>query len=453
MTGKTPRSVSKGEEFTKALEQREVAELRPYALRSEERRNSLKEQFREYQPSHLEYRTEYQRDRDRIVWSKSFKRLQHKTQIFPYYAEDHYRRRLTHSLEVAQIATTIARALKLNEDATEAMALGHDLGHTPFGHAGESALNDILKDKGKKYSNNIVTPICGFNHCLHGIEVVSRIDQEYESESDHPGLNLTFDTRDGILKHMHDRHSVDRKRPFSCISKVVKFKSYKDFRNNKGSLEAQCVYFADKLAYLLSDIEDGIRCNVLQCTDLVKDVKEDFVNHIWEQYNEIRKEHEKLKLNNVDDFLSFRRKAITVLILNCIDTSEKILDRKNFGSIDSVLSCQERIIHVDDRMETLWNKFYEKWIRNTFFNDKRVVSCNYKAEKILTDLFNAYLKKKELIPEDYRKAMSKAYRNYIGTDEDLLHLITVRNYIAGMTDPFAMNQHACLFTALERVQI
>lgn len=442
---------SKGTEFTNKLEDREIKELKPYALRSKERRESLKQQFREYKTSRLEYRTEYQRDRDRIVWSKSFKRLQHKTQIFPYYAQDHYRRRLTHSLEVAQIATTIARALKLNEDATEAISLGHDLGHTPFGHAGEAALNDILKDKGKKYSNNIVTPICGFNHCVHGIEVVSRIEQEYKSESNHPGLNLTFDTRDGILKHMHSRDSVDKKRPFSSISKVVKFKSYKDFGNNKGSLEAQCVYFADKLAYLLSDIEDGIRCDVLQCADLAK---EDFVKHIWAQYNEAREEHEDLKLDNIDDFLFFRRKAITVLILNCIDTSEKILKRKDFGSVDDVLSCQERIIYVDDRMERLWDEFYEKKIRNTFFNDRRVVSCNYKAQKIIIDLFRAYFNKKELIPEDYRKATEKAYELYIDrSDKELLHLITVRNYIAGMTDPFAMNQHACLFTALERIQI
>jgi len=142
--------LSAGQKFTEQLEKQEFKNLKPYALKVKERKKSLGEHFRKYKPAYLEFRTQYQRDRDRIVWAKSFKRLQNKTQIFPYYAEDHYTRRLTHSLEVAQIATTIARALKLNEDATEAIALSHDIGHTPFGHAGEAALNKILIDKGKK---------------------------------------------------------------------------------------------------------------------------------------------------------------------------------------------------------------------------------------------------------------------------------------------------------------
>jgi len=439
---------SKGAKFTNELEEREHNQLKPYALKSKERRDKVP-RFREYETSTLEYRTEYQRDRDRIVWSKSFKRLQHKTQIFPYYAEDHYRRRLTHSLEVAQIATTIARALKLNEDATEAIAIGHDLGHTPFGHAGEAALNDILREKEKKESNNTAIPIFGFDHCVHGIEVVSRIEQEYKSEkSNHPGLNLTFDTRDGILKHMYSR--VDPRKPFSSISEVVKFMPYKDFGNNNGSLEAQCVYFADGLAYLLSDVEDGIRCDVLRCGDLAED---DFIKDIWNRYEKETDKSQTLKLENIDEFLSFRRKAITVLILNCIDTSEKILEQKDFGSVNDVISCQERIIYVDKNVKNLWDIFYDNRIENNFFKDRRVVSCNYKAENIISDLFNAYFNKEELIPKDYREATGKAYKQYIGNDKDLLHLITVRNYIAGMTDPFAMNQHACLFTALERVQI
>jgi len=188
---------------TEDLESREL-DLASYALKSKERREELGEGFREAPTkAKLEFRTEYHRDRDRILWSKAFKRLQHKTQVFPHYVEDHYKRRLTHSLEVAQIATTVARALRLNEVATEAIAFGHDLGHTPFGHAGESALNKILNLKlivkstniqelqntisnelnnhSVESDDNLPVPIFGFDHCVHAIEVVSRIAKEYDN--------------------------------------------------------------------------------------------------------------------------------------------------------------------------------------------------------------------------------------------------------------------------------
>jgi len=439
-------------EFTNGLEQRELRDLASYALRSSERRAKIIN-FREYKLAELEYRTEYHRDRDRIIWSKTFKRLQHKTQIFPYYADDHYRRRLTHSLEVAQIGATIARALGLNEIATEAIALGHDLGHTPFGHAGEETLNNILVEEGTKRkmkSSDTVIPIFGFDHCVHAIEVVTRIEQEYITENEHPGLNLTFDIKDGILKHMCSREPVDAKRPFSTISEVVKFEPYRDFGNNNGSLEAQCVHFSDGLAYLLSDIEDGIRCNVLPCKEFEKD---DFIRCILEKYDELRKEHSDIKLENIDDFLFFRRKAITVLILNCIQTSQKAIQDEGIKSIDDVLTKKMRFVAVDNSVSKLWDRFYKKWMYGLFFNDKRVVSCSYKAENIITQLFNAYFKKIELIPEDYRKETRKSYTPYIDECDDLLRLVTVRNYIAGMTDIFATKQHAFLFMSLEQVPL
>jgi dGTPase len=444
--------LSEGQKYAKELEDRELRDLKPYALRSQERRDNVKH-FREYKLAPLEYRTEYHRDRDRIVWSKTFKRMQHKTQIFPYYAEDHYRRRLTHSLEVAQIGATIARALRLNEVATEAIALGHDLGHTPFGHAGEATLNKILLDEGekrKKKSSDTAIPIFGFDHCVHAIEVVTRIEQEYITENEYPGLNLTFDIRDGILKHMYSISPVDVKRPFSNISEVVKFGPYRDFGDNNGSLEAQCVYFSDSLAYLLSDTEDGIRCNVLQCKDLEKDK---LIRNIWDKYNEIRNEHAKIKLENIDDFLFFRRKAITVLILNCINTSQKKIQDEGVKSVDDVLTRNKRMITIEDNLSKFWDSFYQKWMYGIFFNDTRVVSCSCKAEHIITQLFYAYLKKFELVPKYYRDVMRKFYAPYIDGCDDLLRLVSVRNYIAGMTDVFATNQHARLFMSSERVVI
>ena len=291
---------------TEDLESHEL-DLAPYALKSKERREELGESFREAPTkAKLEFRTEYHRDRDRILWSKAFKRLQHKTQVFPHYVEDHYKRRLTHSLEVSQIATTVARALNLNETVTEAIALGHDLGHTPFGHAGEQALNKILTLKSKamdpeirgyleklrKRKANKIVPIFGFDHCVHAIEVVSRTEKEYDSETNHGGFNLTFDVRDGILKHMCEREH-DEDRPFSNIIDLTKFHEYKSFGANKGSLEAQCVYFADKVTYLLGDIEDGIRSDILQCEELNK---HDFVKELLSKYY---KKYRKATLENL----------------------------------------------------------------------------------------------------------------------------------------------------------
>ena len=328
-------------------------DLAPYALKSNERRDALRENFREaHTKAKLEFRTEYHRDRDRILWSKAFKRLQHKTQVFPHYVEDHYKRRLTHSLEVTQIATTVARALRLNEVATEAIALGHDLGHTPFGHAGEKALNKILnlklKDQNKNIRelqdtiknelnnpsvdiyDNLPIPIFGFDHCVHAIEVVSRIAKEYDNETEHGGLNLTFDVRDGILKHMCSREDDDvkKERPFSNIPGVVKFDEYKEFKENKGSLEAQCVYFADKVTYLLGDIEDGIRSGIFKC-GRIRNLDEGFFSHLEAKLKKpnYRGSQAEVKLDEPDDFGAFRSAVLTTLILDCIDNAKQNINK------------------------------------------------------------------------------------------------------------------------------
>jgi len=274
-----------GKDFTKALEDFEIEHLKPYALRSRERRETLKEKFREhptYEP--LEYRTEYHRDRDRILWSTAFKRLQHKTQIFPHYVEDHYRRRLTHSLEVSQVATTLARALGLNEIATEAIALAHDVGHTPFGHGGETALDKELGKVARKAKADPLktqVPIYAFNHCVQGVEEVSRLSHEYTTQSkaskSHPGLNLSFDVRDGILKHIFSSTRPGSP-PLANLANIVKMDQYKQYGNNCGSLEAQCVWFADKLSYLLGDIEDALRSQVFTFQEIQKCP---FINDIW----------------------------------------------------------------------------------------------------------------------------------------------------------------------------
>lgn len=456
-------------ESAKFLEKQECETLATYALKVIERRNELKKAFREHRPnSPLEHRTGYHRDRDRILWSKTFKRMQHKTQVFPHYVEDHYKRRLTHSLEVTQIATTVARALKLNQAATEAIALGHDLGHTPFGHAGEQALNKILNlklssldlgirkelEKYKKRNKKKILPIFGFDHCVHAIEVVSRIEKEYKPETGYAGLNLTFDVRDGILKHMCNREDVKNKkeRPFSNIPSVVKFDKYKAFGANKGSLEAQSVYFADKVTYLLGDIEDGIRSGILECEKL-KNSDGSFFQLLRKRFKSYRPEAQ-LKLDDKADFPAFRSKTLTTLILDCIDNAELNLKKNKLKDKDihAVLSCKKRIVFVSDGLNKSWRSFYKQWMEEHLFKHERVKACAFKAEKIITGLFEAYWEEEGLIKEEYREHSREVYQKAGISDEKLLKLITIRNYIAGMTDAFATDQHSRLYMSSERIR-
>ncbi len=446
---------SEGEKFTDYLEEQELETLEAYALKSRQRRERLGDRFRKSPTiSRLEFRTEYHRDRDRILWSKAFKRLQHKTQIFPHYVEDHYKRRLTHSLEVAQIATTVARALRLNETATEAIALGHDLGHTPFGHAGERALNKILSGKSEKVKiktkDDCPIPIFGFDHCVHGIEVVSRIEKEYGSETQSGGLNLTFDIRDGILKHMYEREH-DKDRPYSNLPHVMKFPEYKMYGDNKSSLEAQCVHFADKVAYFLGDIEDGLLSNILQCEELNNDP---FFHQLREEFKWYRKKvKEVIELKRKEDFVFFRSNTLTTLILDCIDNATKNLKKFGFKNVDEVLPCKQRIIFVSDDLREAWNTFYDKWMRDRLFENELVRACSFKAEKIVTDLFKAYLEDESLIKKTYREHCRNSYQDIYDSDKNLFKLILVRNYIAGMTDAFATNQHARLYISSERIRL
>ncbi|OHB64777.1 MAG: hypothetical protein A2Y77_00990 [Planctomycetes bacterium RBG_13_62_9] len=422
-------------------------------MRSAERRNHLGATFRAHQTSAaLEYRTEYHRDRDRIVWSKSFKRLQHKTQIFPHYFEDHYRRRLTHSLEVAQIATTVARALGLNEVATEAMALGHDLGHTPFGHAGEQALNRVLQDECRKYGIDPAkhsVPVMGFDHCVHAIEVVSRIEREYEHETGQGGLNLTFDVRDGILKHMFERPGRPE-RPLSSLSNVTKISGYEAYANNKGSLEAQSVYFADKIAYFFGDIEDGLRSNILPCQELMTD---EFFQVLVEKYAEYRGHQEDLRISKVAQFPLFRSRTLTVMILDCIDSTRANLHNHSFGGVDDVLECNDRLVWVGDQLGKAADEFYHKWMNDYMFKHENVVACGFKAQKIVTDLFNVCCDDVDLINRPYREHCQRAYADVCDPKSDLFRLILARNYVAGMTDSFAIQWHARLFMSSEHISI
>ncbi len=364
-----------------------------YALCAINRYEELGKAFRERRNPRDEKctpRSAYHRDRDRIIWSNAFRRLQNKTQIFPHYVDDHYKRRLTHTLEVSNIATSLARRLGLNEVATEAIALGHDLGHTPFGHAGETALNDELM---RFFPDPITEPIPlrGFNHCAHGIEIVSRI----EKHKIDVGLNLTFDIRDGILKHICSYTSARdlKTKPFSSRKNIVKCDLYRNYKDNYGSLEAQCVWFADKLSYLLGDIEDGLRSGILSGGDLwghefVKSLVKLFKKDVdaWEHPFKKRAAKERAKMSNpntdpMERFYYLRNKAQGLLIKNCDLATKKRLKalKKPVKCVADILACNSRLVHVADNLKTLWYQFYKQYMVNNLFQNRYVLEANYKA--------------------------------------------------------------------------
>jgi dGTPase len=292
-------------------------------------------------------------------------------------------------------------------------------------------------------------PIFGFDHCVHAIEVVSRIEQEYEHEGAQGGLNLTFDVRDGILKHMYERPDKPE-RPLSNLSNVTRIPKYQMYRNNRGSLEAQCVYFADKIAYFFGDVEDGLRSNILPCQELMAD---DFFRVLAEKYAEYRGQPVDLKISSVAKFPLFRSRTLTVMILDCIENTLASLSRHSFKTAEDVLECGDRLVWLSDDLGRTADAFYRKWMNDYMFKHEDVVACGFKAENIVTALFCACCKKLDLINKSYREHCQRAYADVCEPESDLFRLILARNYVAGMTDSFAIQQHARLFMSSERISV
>ncbi len=482
--------------------------LAPFALDPEKRKNELGSLFRENEPEDREdeFRNAYHRDRDRIIWSTAFRRMQNKTQVFAHDDDDHFRRRLTHSIEVAGIACSIARQLKLNEEATDAIALGHDIGHAPFGHAGEDALNDIMK--GYNFPDGIkeVIPLKGFDHCAHAIEVVSRIETLNGTYS---GLGLTFDIRDGILKHIYHNNNGNRdkkyleEKPFSDLSEIIKCEKYSCYECNFGSLEAQCVWFADKLTYLFDDMEDAVRAKIfgfniikhrklleklkdiaqtiegeiknkfdieeqipkaieqIEC-DIVKAAREcglacivakKFKEHYSsEKMKELYDRSDKIQVNHPNDdvrqFLFWRNKAMTVMIKDCVKATNQRITMYKIKSLQDVFGQSTRLVDVSDDLKGVWreneNNFYKCAMANILFKHRIVLKHTYNAGQKIWRLFEIYRGEKgyELIPKDYKNITKDNYNtcdfgvNSDNEKKEIFKAITIRNYIAGMTDAY-----------------
>jgi dGTPase len=372
------------------LEQREKRVLAPYAQFSADSRG------RKYKEAPPVWRTQYQRDRDRVIHSRAFRRLEYKTQVFLNGQGDHFRTRLTHTMEVAAISRNIARALQINEDLAETIALAHDLGHSPFGHKGEEVLNRLMKKHG------------GFEHNRHSLRIVEELEQKYPG---FPGLNLSWETREGLVKHYTSYDHPSKRRGFDAKS---------------SALEAQVANLADEIAYYSHDLDDGLEAGLLKEKDLKKNVR------IWAQAaREVQKLHGAL-----DDE---RRRYFTIRCLidgqvrDVVNTAEKLIAAAGVRSADDVRLQENPLVAYSDKRREL-NLELREYLYNNLYYNPVVHQPNLRAVKMLEDMFHHYLKHHDEIGEQSRKRSRK-----LGWHR------TVCDYLAGMTDRYVQLEHARVF--------
>ena len=370
--------------------------LAPYAQKSRMTKG------RRYEEAEHEYRSCYQRDRDRIIYSTAFRRLEYKTQVFVNHEGDYYRTRLTHTLEVSQIAKSIARALRLNEDLVEAVSLAHDLGHTPFGHSGEDALHDIMKEYG------------GFDHNTQGLRVVDFLEERYP---DFPGLNLTYEVREGIIKHSS---SFDRPRP------VIPFES-----TGSPLLEIQVVDIADEIAYDNHDLDDGITSGLIKESDL-KHLR------LWsEKKREVEKRYPKIK----DEIRKYQiiRALINDQVTDVITQAEANIKKFRIQKTQDVVKMPERLVTFSRSMRPRRQPMREFLVKN-LYRHYRVVRMSSKAYRFIESLFSTYLEQTEQLPPTTQSRLKKEEKHRVICD-----------YIAGMTDRYALDEYKKFFEPYERV--
>lgn len=373
------------------LEKIEDETLAPYGLRSQDTRGR---QHPEGEPS---YRTAFQRDRDRILHTTAFRRLEFKTQVFIIHEGDYYRTRLTHTLEVAQIARTVARALGANEDLEEAICLAHDLGHSPFGHSGEVALNRLMKEYG------------GFDHNKQSLRIVTEIEERYP---DFPGLNLTWEVREGIVKHESEYDISDAT----------------DYNPElRGHLEAQIANAADELAYTAHDLDDGLRSGMIT-PKMLEGIT------LWE----ILAESIGWDQQRFDELIRHRliRRLIGLEVTDLVETTYQKLRDSGIKSVEELQRLPYNVIGYSEDM-TRRNRELKDFLYANLYRHHRVIRMAVKAERIIADLFDAYLAAPEVLPKHVQDMIDDR-----GPER------TICDYIAGMTDRFALAEHTKLFDPL-----
>jgi dGTPase len=380
----------------KYLQDREDDILAPYAAKSKYTKG------RSHKEDPHPFRTEFQRDRERIIHSKAFRRLEYKTQVFVNHEGDHYRTRLTHTIEVSQIARSIARALRLNEDLAETVALAHDLGHTPFGHSGESELNDLLKADG------------GFEHNRQSLRVVEVLEDRYDSFS---GLNLTWEAREGIIKHSSSYDNPE-------ISKYAP----EEFP----SLEGQIIDLADEIAYNNHDVDDGISSGLLDIDDIKKLT-------IWKSASDIALRDGGLPDDRKYMVNKIIRTLINLLVTDLIDTTQKNIKRLSIKNYQDVKTASEHIVAFSREIVES-NQELKTFLYENLYKHYKVVRMSIKAQRVMRELFTLYVDYPNALPHDYfRRIKSDGLKQ------------TVSDYIAGMTDRFAIEEHQKLTEPMIRV--
>lgn len=356
------------------------------------------------------YRTDYQRDRDRIIHSSAFRRLEYKTQVFVNHEGDMFRTRLTHSIEVAQLSRTIARILELNEDLSETIALAHDLGHTPFGHAGQDALNACMKDYG------------GFEHNLQSLRVIDKLEQSY---ADFPGLNLTFESREGVLKHCSNKNA-----------KQLGDVGERFLNKQRASLEAQAVNLADEIAYNNHDVDDGLRSGLLDIEQLLE------VRLFKQQFDVVNKEYPGIKdRRQIHEII---RRMINRQVVDLIETTQTNLRRFKPDSIESVRLQSEDIANFSSEMLEM-NQELKRFLRTHMYAHYRVHRMSSKAAHIIQQLFNAFLNDPKLLnPKNRQIVIQKEQQS-----AEIGKARAVADYIAGMTDRYAIAEYEKIFNPAE----
>jgi dGTPase len=375
------------------LEEIEDKTLAPYGARSRESKG------RAYLDNEPDYRTSFQRDRDRVLHTTAFRRLEYKTQVFINFEGDYFRTRLTHTLEVAQIGRTFARALGANEDLVEAICLAHDLGHSPYGHSGELALARLMKDFG------------GFDHNRQSLRIVTELEQRYP---EFPGLNLTWEVREGMVKH-ESEYDISDARDYNPAL--------------RGNLETQIANVADELAYTTHDLDDGLRSGMLDPQDLEGIALWEILRETYNWRGPVLEDMERHRMI---------RQLVGLMASDLITTTDARLKDAKIKSALEIQKLPNNIIGYSEDMHRR-NRELKDFLYRNLYRHYRVVRMSVRAERLITELFEAYRAEPEILPNHVRAGIEKR-----GLER------TICDYIAGMTDRFAIEEHQKLFNPLER---
>ncbi|MFO1427063.1 MAG: deoxyguanosinetriphosphate triphosphohydrolase [Steroidobacteraceae bacterium] len=361
---------------------------------------------REYVEPPPAYRGEFQRDRDRIVHSNAFRRLVYKTQVFVNHEGDLYRTRVTHSLEVAQIGRTIAHALRLHETLTEAICLAHDLGHTPFGHAGQDALNECMREYG------------GFEHNVQSLRIVDELEERY---AEFPGLNLTFETREGILKHC----SLKNARQLGSIGERF-------ISRTMPGLEAQIANLADEMAYNNHDVDDGLRAGLISAEQVAG------VTLFGREYREVTRRYPNVApRRQVHETI---RRMIDRIVQDVIQESAARIAAAAPGGIDDVRACTRTLIGMSEAVHQEHMEL-KQFLRDNVYRHYRVLRMTTKARRVLRELFEVFMNDIALLPNEHRESAQRAEAGAGAAGRARV----VADYVAGMTDRYAILEHRRLF--------